>query len=248
MQAITNWPAPTSVNEVQVFLGAVGWYRKFIKNFSTVARPLTRLLEKEVKFTWGKSEEESFNILKHGLITAPVLSHPNPNHPFLVTTDASKVGLGGELTQVDLQGHIHPVAYFSRALTKRERSCPTYDREVMAMRDTLKHFRYYLLGARIVLKTDHKPLLKLLEQKDPFGRRATICDISEFEPYIEFIRGRDNFMADVLSRLGLNTQLPQDDNPSVVVAMESKKPEEHPPVNKLDIVRNNSMPNKKIQY
>ena len=85
------------------------------------------------------------------------------------------------------------------------------------MQDTLKHFRYYLLGARIVLKTDHKPLLKLLEQKDPFGRRATmIRDISEFEPYIEFIRGQDNFMADALSRLGLNTQLPQDDNPSVV--------------------------------
>ena len=98
------------------------------------------------------------------------------------------------------------------------------------MRDTLKHFRYYLLGAKIVLKTDHKPLLKLLEQKDPFGRRATmIRDISEFEPYIEFIRGRDNFMADALSRLGWNTQLPQDDNPSVVAAMESKKPEEHSP-------------------
>ena len=203
VQAITNWPAPTSVKEVQVFLGAVGWYRKFIKNFSTVARPLTRLLEKEVKFTWGKSEEESFKTLKHALTTAPVLSHPDPNHPFLVTTDASKVGLGGELPQVDSQGHIHPVAYFSRALTKRERSYPTYDREVMAVRDTLKHFRYYLLGARIVLKTDHKPLLKLLEQKDPFGRRATmIRDISEFEPYIEFIRGRDNFMADALSRLG----------------------------------------------
>ena len=203
VQAITNWPAPTSVKEVQVFLGAVGWYRKFIKNFSTVARPLTRLLEKEVKFTWGKSEEESLKTLKHALTTAPVLSHPDPNHPFLVTTDASKVGLGGKLFQVNSQGRIHPVAYFSRALTKRERSYPTYDREVMGMRDTLKHFRYYLLGARIVLKTDYKPLLKLLEQKDPFGRRATmIRDISEFEPYIEFIRGRDKFMADALSRLG----------------------------------------------
>ena len=79
-------------------------------------------------FTWGKSEEESFKTLKHALTTAPVLSHPDPNHPFLVTTDASKVGLGGELSQVDSQGHIHPVAYFSRALTKRERSYPTYDR------------------------------------------------------------------------------------------------------------------------
>ena len=158
VQAITNWPVPTSVKQVQVFLGAVGWYRKLIKKFSTVARPLTRLLEKEVKFTWGKSEEKSFKTLKHALITAPVLSYPVAS--FLVTTDASKVGLGGDLFQVNSQGQIHPVAYFS-ALTKRQRSYPTYDREVIAMRETLRHIRYYLLGAIIVLKTDHKPLLKL---------------------------------------------------------------------------------------
>ena len=156
-----------------------------------------------MKFTWEKSEEESFQALKHALSTAPVISHPDTNQLFIVTTDASKVGLGGELAQVDSEGQIHPVAYFSRAVTKQERSYPTYDREVMAMRDTLKHFRYYLLGARIILKTDRKPLLKLLEQKDPFGRRATmIWDISEFEPCIEFTRRQNNFMADALSRLG----------------------------------------------
>ena len=118
------------------------------------------------------------------------------------------------------------------------------------MRDTLKHFRHYLLGARIVLKTDHKPLLKLLEQKDPFGRRATmIRDISEFEPYKEFIRGRDNFMADALSRLGWSTQLPQDDNPSVVAAMESKNQRNIPPSMNWILIRKNSVPNKKkIQH
>ena len=135
-----------------MFLGVVGWYRELTKNFSTVARTLTRLLEKEVKFTWEKSEEESFQALKHALSTAAVISHPDTNQPFIVTTDASKVGLkvGGELAQVDSEGQIHSVAYFSRAVTKQERSYPTYDREVMAMRDTLKHFRYYLLGARII--------------------------------------------------------------------------------------------------
>jgi hypothetical protein len=77
----------------------------------------------------------------------------------------------------------------------------------MAMRDTLKHFRYYLLGAQVVMRTDHKPLLKILEQKDPFGRRATLMrDMAEFKPLIEFIRGQDNHMADALSRIGWNVK------------------------------------------
>jgi hypothetical protein len=190
-----------------MFLGAVGWYRKFVKDFSTIARPLTWLLEKDVTFTWGKEQDDVFNTLRHELLKAPVLAHPDPTRPFVVTTDASKVGLGGELSQEDAQGQLHPVAYFSRALTKRERSYPTYDREVMAMRDTLKHFRYYLLGAQVVMRTDHKPLLKILEQKDPFGRRATLMrDIAEFERRVEFIRGQDNHMADALSRIGWNVK------------------------------------------
>ena len=85
VQAISNWPVPTNVKEVQVFLGVVGWYRKFIMDFSTVARPLRRLLEKEANFQWEKSEEESFKTLKR-VTTAPVLAHPNLNHPFLVTS------------------------------------------------------------------------------------------------------------------------------------------------------------------
>ena len=100
VQAITDWPAPTSVKEVQVFLGAVGWYRLYLGI---------------VKFTWEKSEEESFQALKHALSTTPVLSYPDINQPFIVTTDASKVRLGGELAQVDSEEQIHPVAYFSRA-------------------------------------------------------------------------------------------------------------------------------------
>lgn len=227
VKAIRAWPAPKCLKEVQVFLGAVGWYRKFIKDFSTVARPLTRLLEKDVRFTWGTTEEEAFNTLRNALMRAPVLDHPDPSRPFIVTTDASKVGLGGELSQEDSQGHVHPVAYFSRALTKRERSYPTYDREVMAMRDTLKNFRYYLLGAKILLKTDHKPLLKILEEKDPFGRRATMMrDIAEFEPRIEYIRGQDNYMADALSRIGWNISLTEEDGNLRTVATISVSQEE----------------------
>ncbi len=121
-----------------------------------------------------------------------------------MTTDASSVGIGGELAQPDDDGNLHPVAYFSRCLTKRERSYPTYDREVLAIRDTLKHYRYYLLGRKFRLRTDHKPLLKMLEVQDPFGRRATMLrDIAKFEPQMEFVRGCDNVVADALSRIGI---------------------------------------------
>ena len=147
VKATRAWVASTCFKEVQMFLGAVGWNRKFIKDFSTIARPNTWLLKKDVTFTWGKEQDYAFNTLRHELVKAPVLTHPDPTRPFVVTKDASKVGLGGELSQEDAQGQLHPVAYFSRALTKRERSYPTYYREVMAMRDTLKHFRYYLLGS-----------------------------------------------------------------------------------------------------
>lgn len=204
VEAISLWPAPVSVKEVQKFVGVTGWYRKFIKNFSEQARPLTKLLEKNATFIWNKEQEDAFTFLKNCLTTAPVLAHPKPNVEFVVTTDASSVGLGGELAQPDEAGELHPVAYYSRCLTKRERSYPTYDREVLAIRDTLKHYRYYLLGSKFRLRTDHKPLLKMLEVKDPFGRRATMLrDISEFEPQLEFIKGCDNVVADALSRLGI---------------------------------------------
>ena len=89
---------------------------------------------------------------------------------------------------------------------------------MIAMRDTLKHFRYHLLGAQVVMRTDHKPLLKILEQKDPFGRRATLMrDIAEFEPRMEFIREQDNHMADALSRIGWNVKWEERDKDTTVV-------------------------------
>ena len=162
VKAIRSWPAPITVKEVQKFLGGTGWYRKFIKNFREQARPLTKLLEKNATFIWNKEQEDAFTFLKNCLTTAPVLAHPKPNVEFVVTTDASSVGIGGELAQPDEDGVLHPVAYYSRCLTKRERSYPTYDRKVLVIRDTLKHYRYYLLESKFRLRTDHKPLLKML--------------------------------------------------------------------------------------
>ena len=116
-------------------------------------------------------------------------------------TDASKVAIGGVVLQEKEPNQWHPIAYYSRALSKRERGYPPYDREALAIRDTLVHFRYYLLANHFLLKTDHQALLKI--QEDPFGRRATMLrDICEFDFTIMFVRGVDNIMADALTRLG----------------------------------------------
>ncbi len=210
---------PTSVKKVQKILGVTGWYRKFIKNFSEKARPLTKLLEKNAVFVWNTEQEDAFIFLKNCLITARVLAHSKPDAEFVVTTDASSVGIEGELAQTD-DGNLHPVAYFGRSQTKRERSYPTYDLDVLAIRDTLKYNRYYLLGREFRLRTDHKPLLKMLEVQDPFGTRATMLrDIAEFEPQMEFVKGCDNIVADTLSRIGITPSETNQDGGQIVMGI-----------------------------
>ena len=157
-----------------------------------------------------------------------MLAHPKQDAEFVVTTDASSVGIGGKLAQPDENGNLHSVAYFSRSLTKRERSYPTYDREVLAIRDTLKRYCYYVLGRKFRLGTDHKPLLKMLEVKDPFGRRATMLyNISEFEPQMEFIKGCDNVVTDALSRIEITpTEMDQDGDKIVMGVTKSERAKE----------------------
>ena len=118
-------------------------------------------------------------------------------------TDASKVAIGRVVLQEKEPNQWHPIAYYSRALSKRERGYPPYDREALAIRDTFVHFRYYLLANHFLLRTDHQALLKIQEVKDPFDRRATMLrDICEFDFTIMFVRRADNKMADELTRLG----------------------------------------------
>ena len=200
--AVCQWKTLRDTKEIQTFLGICGWWRKFIPNYAQIVKPLYKLLEKD-NFEWNETAEEAFKTLKHCLITAPVLGHPNPKKQFLVTTDASDIAIGGALLQEDNSGNLRPLAYFSRALSKRERGYSTYDREAMAIRDTLHHFRHYLLGNKFLLKTDHKPLVYLRDMKDPYGRRGRLLsDIEEYDFTIQHIKGTENTLADALSRFG----------------------------------------------
>ena len=116
LKAVNEWPAPTSVTEVRHFLGFTNFFRRFIKDYSAIARPLEELTGKYARFTWETGQEKAFRELREALLTAPVLKLADVNKPFRVMSDASDSAIGGVLLQQDEEGDWHPVAYTSRRL------------------------------------------------------------------------------------------------------------------------------------
>ncbi|KZR95944.1 Uncharacterized protein APZ42_009992, partial [Daphnia magna] len=142
---IVNYKTPTSVDEVRSFLGLAGYYRRFIKDFGSIAKPLTRLPHKDLSrkpFAWGTEKQLAFEKLRNSLVTPPVLAYPNSNEKFLLFTDACDNGIGSVLSQMQ-DGHEHPIAYSSRQLTKAESKYGTTEKKALAVIDAIKHFRHY---------------------------------------------------------------------------------------------------------
>ena len=144
VQAVMNWPTPTNVTKVRSFLGLAGYYRRFVKNFSRIAQPITNLMKKTTKFQWDEKCEAAFQELKSRLTSAPVQTLPNESGEYEVYTDASKNGLGCVLMQ---DGKV--VAYASRQLKPHEKSYPTHDLELEAVVFALKIWRHYLSGIKV---------------------------------------------------------------------------------------------------
>jgi hypothetical protein len=138
---VLDWKSPRSVTEIHSFLGLAGYYRRFIPNFSKIAKPVTKLLEKEAKFNWSPQCEEAYLTLKKLLTIAPVLAQPDIEKPFDVYCHASGTGIGGVLMQDG-----HAIAYASRRLRHHKEHYPTHDLELLAVIHTLKVRRHYLLG------------------------------------------------------------------------------------------------------
>jgi hypothetical protein len=153
VQDVLSWNAPTSVSDIQSFLGLAGYYRRFIKGFSKISKPMTELLEKDKKFEWSPACEASFQELKKRLTTTPILVMPNMEKLFSIYCDASSQGLECVLMQ---DGHV--VAYASQQLRKHEVHYPTHDLELAAVVHALKIWRHDLMGKRCELYTDHKSL------------------------------------------------------------------------------------------
>ncbi len=204
VKAISGIESPSSVTDVRSFLGLIGFYRKFIPNFAVLAKPLTELLKGNREFQWNEVEEVSFQLLKKAISEKPVLHSPNFNEPFILTTDASAMAVGGVLSQLFPDGE-HPIAYESKKLTDVEGNYPTHELEMYAIVHCLKVFRCYLEGRTFVVRTDHASL-KFVKRQKNLSRRMTrwLEYTQQFTFEIEYKDGRENVVADALSRLQIN--------------------------------------------
>ena len=161
IEFISKLPSPTNVKIVRQFVGHVGFYRRFIKDFSKIAKPLYKLLEKDAKFFWKKECQESFEELKSHLTTAPIVRAPNWQLPFEVMCDASNLAIGVVLGQRE-DGKPHVVYYARKTLNEAQRYYTTTEKELLAVVYALDKFRAYLVGSDIVIFTNHSTLKYLL--------------------------------------------------------------------------------------
>ncbi|XP_037774265.1 uncharacterized protein LOC119570699 [Penaeus monodon] len=202
IQKIRMAPRPVNQHQLRSFLGLVGYYRSFIKDFTQIALPLFNLLKKNCsnKMVWGAEQEKSFATLKETLCSEPILRLPSKDKPFTLRTDASG-GVGAILLQ-EFDGRLFPVAYHSRRLSKAECNYSTVERELLAVIEGIHKFYYYLCGAKFTLETDHMPLSQLKRSKTANARLMRWgLYLQQFEFTIRYIRGTENVGADLLSRL-----------------------------------------------
>jgi hypothetical protein len=196
VKAIQEWPTPKGVSEVRSFHGLASFYRRFVKDFSSIAAPLTEVIKKDVGFKWGEEQERAFHTLKDKLCTAPILCLPDFNKTFELECDASGIGIGAVLMQEK-----RPIAFFSEKLNGAQLNYSTYDKELYALVRALDVWQHYLLPKEFVIHTDHESLIHLKGQGKLNKRHAKWVEFIEAFPYvIRYKQGKDNVVADALSR------------------------------------------------
>jgi hypothetical protein len=197
---IQQWQTPTNVTEVRSFLGLASYYRKFVKDFSHIAAPLTNLTKKDVLFSWKEPQQKAFQELKDALSSPPVLVIPDPSKEFTIQADASDYAIGAVLCQDQGKG-LQPIAYESRKLNDAERNYPTHDREMLAIIHAFKVWRHYLAGSKTTVQTDHEALKYISTQPTLSKRQARWVEfIQQFDYDIKYKPGIGNRVADALSR------------------------------------------------
>lgn len=201
IKSVKEFPIPKSAEKVKSFLGLAGYYRRFIKNFSSIAEPLLILLRKNAKFVWTQECQSAFEKLKTFITEAPILIYPDFTKPFLVLTDASGKGLGAILAQV-IDEKEHPIAYISRSLKPAEQNYPVFEQEALAVVWAVKQFRTYLYQHKAIIVTDHAALQYILKKPNPSPRIARWgLALQEYDLEIRHRPGKNHGNVDALSRL-----------------------------------------------
>ncbi|GJT33403.1 putative reverse transcriptase domain-containing protein [Tanacetum coccineum] len=196
IESIKDWTSPKSPTEIRQFLGLAGYYRRFIEGFSKIAKPMTKLTQKKIKFEWGDKQEAAFQLLKQKLCSAPILALPEGSEDFIAYCDASKKGLGAVLMQRE-----KVISYASRQLKIHEKNYTTHDLELGAVVFALKIWRHYLYGTKCTVFTDHKSLQHILDQKELNMRQRRWLELlSDYDCDIRYHPGKANVVADALSR------------------------------------------------
>lgn len=171
-KSINNMPIPTSLRDIQAFLGMTGYYRQFVPSYAHYSEPLVQLLRKEEEFRWGKEQQASFDFLKKALVSPPLLVFPDFGRLFSLHCDASNLAAGVILVQTDTKGANHPIAYYSKLFNSAEQNYSVTERECLAVIWGVKHFRPFLYGTHFTIVTDHSSLRWLQNIKDPEGQLA----------------------------------------------------------------------------
>lgn len=197
---IENYPIPHDGDAIRRFVAMANYYRKFIPQFALISAPLNRLTKKNAIFEWSPLCNDAFNKIKKCLTKPTTLAYPDYQQTFTVTVDASKHGCGAVLSQKE-----KPIAFASKSFSIADSKKATIEQELIAIHWAIKHFRHYLYGVHFIVKSDHKPLVYLFNLKDPSSKLTRLrLDLAEYDFVIEHIAGKDNVVADALSRIHIS--------------------------------------------
>ena len=206
VQAVAEWPRPRNLTEVRSFVALASYYRRHIRSFAEIARPLHELTKKHARFEWGSRQEDSFLSLKHSLTNAPVLAMPVDGGGFILDTDANQFSMGCVLQQMQ-DGLIKVIGYASKAFSETELRYCTTRRELAAVMYGLKYYRHFLLGFPFVLRTDHAALTHLLRTPNPVAQSARYLDtLAEYQFTLQYRPGLSHKNADAMSRRPCNRE------------------------------------------
>ena len=203
VDAVLSWKQPTSLTETQSFLGFTNFYRRFIKDYSRIARPLTELTKKRRKCEWNEEAGKAFEELKKRFTTAPILAHFDPTKPVIIETDASDFAIGAVLSQRNNENRLHPVAFHSRKFQPAEINYEIHDKELLAIVDAFKHWRRYCEGAthQVQVFSDHQNLEYFTTTKVLNRRQARWAqELAGIDFRIYYRPGAQNGKTDALSR------------------------------------------------